>query len=118
MLVRGIINALILLIMSVGAGFFGYVLVYVGIRGNPPVPRKLFGRAADMPRLLFVLYFGAIGLLFAFLVQVATVQRPIVPAPVVVGTGLVFAVLLVGWVYALLHPRAIDGASGEPPQVQ
>lgn len=104
--------------MSLGAGFFGYVLVYVGIRGNPPVPRGLFGRAADMPRTLFVLYFGAIGLLFAFLVQAVTVQRPIVPAPVVVVAGVVFAVLLVGWVYALLRPRVGNGAFGKPPQDQ
>lgn len=93
-------NAVLVVLMAGGLGFFGIGFV-VGI-GMIPVPHgRIWGRASGLSRSAFAGYFGALGLSWSAAMNILLFERdsPTLPVLVLVLALVAIAVsLIVGWI--------------------
>ena len=98
MLVRGVVNAFLLLLAVPGVVLFCYAVIVA--LGQLPVPRgRVWGTREPMSRWRFALYFGALGLSYALTINLAASEwhGPHLLATVL-GPAMVSVALAAGWV--------------------
>ncbi|WP_433653293.1 hypothetical protein ACQP2C_14865 [Micromonospora zamorensis] len=74
MLVRAVLGAVITAIGCAGAVVFAYAVILVGVKGQH-ASEQAWGRAANLPRVVFAGYFGAAGLALLSMAHLALLYR-------------------------------------------